>query len=109
MPSGSRTASSISVQAPFWPLNESSRSRAWIGVAVAGIPHNSSGFVHTDTFGRIPALDDVYAAGDGTSFPIKQGGLAAQQADAAASLIARRKPALRSSPRRSTPFCVGSF
>jgi sulfide:quinone oxidoreductase len=31
----------------------------------------------------------VWAAGDGTAFPIKQGGLAAQQADAAASAIAR--------------------
>jgi sulfide:quinone oxidoreductase len=71
-----------------------------IGVAVAGIPHNSSGFAHTDTFGRIPALDDVYAAGDGTSFPIKQGGLAAQQADAAASLIAEKAGA----PVEPTPF-----
>jgi sulfide:quinone oxidoreductase len=30
----------------------------------------------------------VYAAGDGTTFPIKQGGLATQQADAAAEHIA---------------------
>ena len=33
---------------------------------------------------------DVFAAGDLTSFPIKQGGLAAQQADAAAEAIAAR-------------------
>ena len=33
-------------------------------------------------------LRDVYAAGDLTAFPIKQGGLAAQQADAAAEAIA---------------------
>ena len=33
-------------------------------------------------------LYDVFAAGDATSFPIKQGGLAAQQADAAAEAIA---------------------
>ena len=38
--------------------------------------------------GRVKDLDDVYAAGDGTSFPVKQGGLAAQMADAAASAIA---------------------
>ena len=38
--------------------------------------------------GRIKGLEDVYAAGDGTSFPVKQGGLAAQMADAAASAIA---------------------
>jgi len=71
-----------------------------VGVAVAGIPHDGSGFVHTDAFGRIPTLDDVYAAGDGTGFPIKQGGLAAQQADAAASSIAEKAGA----PVKPTPF-----
>jgi len=70
------------------------------GVAVAGVPHDSSGFVHTDAFGRIANLEDVYAAGDGTSFPIKQGGLAAQQADAVASAIAERAGA----PVKPTPF-----
>jgi sulfide:quinone oxidoreductase len=35
-----------------------------------------------------PVLDDVFAAGDATTVPIKQGGLAAQQADAAAVAIA---------------------
>ena len=33
-------------------------------------------------------VDDVYAAGDVTTFPVKQGGLATQQADAAAEAIA---------------------
>ena len=33
-------------------------------------------------------LIDVYAAGDATAFPIKQGGIAAQQAVAAAQAIA---------------------
>ena len=33
---------------------------------------------------------DVYAAGDGTNFPIKQGGLATQEADAAAEHIAHQ-------------------
>jgi sulfide:quinone oxidoreductase len=33
-------------------------------------------------------LDDVFAAGDVTAFPVKQGGLAAQQAEAAAATIA---------------------
>ncbi len=37
---------------------------------------------------RLPRLDDVFAAGDATTFPIKQGGLAAQQADAVAEAIA---------------------
>ena len=71
-----------------------------VGMAVAGVPHDSSGFVHVDAFGRIATLEDVYAAGDGTSFPIKQGGLAAQQADAVASVIAERAGA----PVTPTPF-----
>ena len=48
------------------------------------------GFVPVDEHGRVPALDDVWAAGDATAFEIKQGGLAAQQADAAARSIAAR-------------------
>ena len=35
-------------------------------------------------------VPDVYAAGDITAFPIKQGGIACQQADAAAEHIAAR-------------------
>ena len=35
-------------------------------------------------------VEDVYAAGDGTNFPIKQGGLGTQQADAVAAHIAHR-------------------
>jgi sulfide:quinone oxidoreductase len=58
------------------------------GITIAGVPDEGTGFVRTDAFGRVEGLEDVYAAGDGTSFPVKQGGLAAQQADAAASTIA---------------------
>jgi CBS domain-containing protein len=36
----------------------------------------------------VHGLADVFAAGDITSFPVKQGGIAAQQADAAAEMIA---------------------
>jgi sulfide:quinone oxidoreductase len=36
----------------------------------------------------VVGVEDVYAAGDGTNFPIKQGGLGTQQADAAAEHIA---------------------
>ena len=35
-----------------------------------------------------PGVPDVFAAGDATTFPLKQGGLATQQADAAAETIA---------------------
>jgi sulfide:quinone oxidoreductase len=57
------------------------------GPRLPGIPHDSNGFVPTDTHARVRGLHDVYAAGDLTDFPIKQGGLAAQEADAAAESI----------------------
>ena len=56
----------------------------WIG----GLPHDPNGFIPTDAHGAVPGARAVWAAGDGTAFPIKQGGLAAQQADAAAAAIA---------------------
>jgi sulfide:quinone oxidoreductase len=43
-----------------------------------------------DRTGRVAGEQDVYAAGDATDVPIKQGGIAAQQADTAASSIAAR-------------------
>jgi sulfide:quinone oxidoreductase len=39
---------------------------------------------------RVEGISDVYAAGDSTWFPIKQGGVATQQADTAASTIAAK-------------------
>jgi sulfide:quinone oxidoreductase len=36
----------------------------------------------------VPGLEGVYAAGDLTAFPVKQGGIAAQQADAVAEAVA---------------------
>jgi sulfide:quinone oxidoreductase len=59
-----------------------------VGPLLRGIPSGHGGFIHTDAHGRVVGLDDVYAAGDATAFPIKQGGLAAQQADAVAEAIA---------------------
>lgn len=58
------------------------------GHTVKGIPHDDQGFVPTDYHGRVQGLNDVYAAGDVTAFPVKQGGLASQQADAIAEMIA---------------------
>jgi sulfide:quinone oxidoreductase len=57
---------------------------------LAGLPQRHSGFLHTDTAMRVEGLDAVWAAGDATWFPIKQGGLAAQQADVCARSIAAR-------------------
>jgi sulfide:quinone oxidoreductase len=55
---------------------------------LAGVPQLERGFIPTDDHQRVDGLDDVYAAGDATWYPLKQGGLAAQQADAAAEAIA---------------------
>lgn len=59
-----------------------------IGPRLRGIPCDPDGFIRTDAHGRLPGLDGVYAAGDATAFPIKHGGLAAEQADAVAEAIA---------------------
>jgi sulfide:quinone oxidoreductase len=58
------------------------------GVRIDGLPVDSEGFVRTDRNCRVDALPDVYAAGDITDYPIKQGGIATQQADAVAEMIA---------------------
>lgn len=58
------------------------------GPELAGLPRDRDGFIPVDTHGRVRGLDDVYAAGDATSFPLKQGGLATQQADTVAETIA---------------------
>ena len=58
------------------------------GPRLEGVPHDAKGFVPTDRFGAVRGLIDVYAAGDLTDFPVKQGGVAAQQADTAAESIA---------------------
>jgi len=55
---------------------------------IDGLPADEAGFVPTDAHGRVAGLEHVYAAGDMTARPLKQGGLAAQQADAAAADIA---------------------
>jgi sulfide:quinone oxidoreductase len=48
------------------------------------------GFIPVDRQCAVPGTGDrVFAAGDVTAFPIKQGGLGAQQADTAAAAIAR--------------------
>jgi sulfide:quinone oxidoreductase len=59
-----------------------------VGPRLRGIPAGREGFIRTDAHGRLPGLDGVFAAGDATAFPVKQGGLAAQQADAVAAAIA---------------------
>jgi sulfide:quinone oxidoreductase len=55
---------------------------------ITGLPQDTRGFVPVDRFGKVLGLERVFAAGDATWFPVKQGGLAAQAADSAAGAIA---------------------
>jgi sulfide:quinone oxidoreductase len=62
---------------------------ALFGPHCPGVPTSSRrGFISTDKQGRVHGINRVYAAGDATDFPIKFGGIAAQQADIAAQSIA---------------------
>ena len=58
------------------------------GQRIDGIPQTLEGFLDVDEHCRVGGTDVVFAAGDITSFPVKQGGIAAQQAAAAAEAIA---------------------
>jgi sulfide:quinone oxidoreductase len=58
------------------------------GRAPEGIPSDADGFLVVDAHGRVTGVPGVWAAGDGIDFPVKFGGLAAEQADAAAADIA---------------------
>jgi sulfide:quinone oxidoreductase len=71
-----------------------------VGPRLSGVPCTGAGYLACDQHGRLRSVPDVWAAGDGTDQPIKQGGLAAQQADSAAADIARRAGA----PTRPRPF-----
>jgi len=58
------------------------------GRAPSGVPADDHGFVHVDAHCKVTRVDHIWAAGDGIAFPVKFGGLAAEQADAAAEAIA---------------------
>ena len=58
------------------------------GRLIEGLPHDADGFISVDPHGRVVGLEHVFAAGDVTAFPVKQGGIATQQADAVAEAIA---------------------
>lgn len=62
---------------------------AHTGPHLPGVPSDALGYIEVDDRGMVAGLDDLLAAGDGTNHRIKQGGLAAQQADVAAAHIAR--------------------
>ncbi|HUH80917.1 MAG TPA: FAD-dependent oxidoreductase [Solirubrobacteraceae bacterium] len=60
------------------------------GPEIRGIPLSEYGFIRTGRHSEVLELDGVFAAGDCVDFPIKHGGLASQEADAAAEAIAAR-------------------
>lgn len=70
------------------------------GPAIRGIPLGDNGFIHVDPSGLLPDCGPIYAAGDATEFPVKHGGIAAEQADAVARSIA----ALAGAPVTPEPF-----
>ena len=65
-----------------------------VGPRIAGLPHDEDGYIPVDEHGHVRGCTDVFAAGDATAFPVKHGGLAAQQADAVAETIAARLGAI---------------
>jgi sulfide:quinone oxidoreductase len=70
------------------------------GPAVRGLPSAEHGFIPVDVHCKVRDVERVYAAGDATDFALKHGGIAAQQADAAAEAIA----ALAGAPVEPKPF-----
>jgi sulfide:quinone oxidoreductase len=59
------------------------------GPDIGGLPHDDQGFVIVDAGGAVPRVPGVYAVGDAAAGPIKHGGLAAQQAEHVAHVIAQ--------------------
>ena len=79
-----------------------------LGPGIPGIADAPCGFVPIDTHCRV--LDtggSVFAAGDSCDFPIKHGGIAAQQADTAADGIAHRAGAAEAPPPPFEPVIRG--
>ncbi|HEX6688617.1 MAG TPA: FAD-dependent oxidoreductase [Solirubrobacterales bacterium] len=58
------------------------------GRRLDGLPADAGGFLPVDEHCRVLGAEGVFAAGDVTAFPVKQGGIATQEADAAAEAIA---------------------
>jgi sulfide:quinone oxidoreductase len=74
---------------------------------VPGLPLDSAGFVPTDAHGQVVGEPAVYAAGEATAFPLRQAGLATQQADAVAEAIAAACGAAAAAPAPFVPVVRG--
>jgi sulfide:quinone oxidoreductase len=78
------------------------------GPRLAGVPYDAAGFLLADaTDSTVEGDDAVFAIGDGAASAFKQGGLAAQQADAVAERIAHRAGATERAPRPYAPTLRG--
>ena len=77
------------------------------GIVIDGLPHDFEGFLPTDLYGRVANAPNVFAIGDVTNHPIKQGGIAAQQADVLAQLLARAAGAPIDEPEPHRPQLRG--
>ena len=76
------------------------------GPCVRGLPHDSQGFLPVNAYGAVAGVADVYAAGDATNFPLKQGGIATQEADGVAQVLAARAGA-EAEPKPFRPVMRG--
>jgi sulfide:quinone oxidoreductase len=76
------------------------------GPRCRGVPCDTDGFLLVDGAFHVRDADDVFAVGDATAGPYKQGGLAAQQADVVAEQIASRLGA-EHAPRPYRPVMRG--
>jgi sulfide:quinone oxidoreductase len=61
---------------------------ALVGPHPRGVPSDPLGFVPVDEYTRVLRAEGMFAVGDVAAHGVKQGGLAAQQADVAAAVIA---------------------
>ena len=77
------------------------------GIVIDGLPHDFEGFLTTDLYGRVSKAPNVFAIGDVTNHPIKQGGIAAQQADVLAQLLAKAAGAPIDEPEPHRPALHG--
>jgi sulfide:quinone oxidoreductase len=73
------------------------------GIVIDGLPHDQSGFLTVDPYGHVANASDVYGVGDITNQPVKQGGIAAQQADIVAQILAGQAGAAVEEPQPHRP------
>ncbi len=90
------------------PVDRVVALRGLAGRVVPGLPADPDGFIPTDAHCGVEGAPSVYAVGDATTFPLKQGGLAAQQADAAVEAIAAEL-GLHENPAPFTPVLRGQL